>query len=253
MGMFLSYGTHQHAIGECSISIDRTVIENEAKAPIAVLETWNIQGMLTSLLGPTDLDQQISALMAAYEVHAQDLILFLPDGVTPSSSQLLSANTLGGTRVTKAPSFPTGEHAERVTFAHYTCQVQGELPLDTANMLVDFHETLKFRGGLPAIGFLEPAVGLPEQQLWKQYTTYKVTQEGHATGYLWQPAIGIDVGLPIWPAALLPDKSEYDYDSPDAQGISANRAYKNYKVSWHYEFESITPLVGNPTRWPATL
>ncbi|HWB08398.1 MAG TPA: hypothetical protein VG826_04210 [Pirellulales bacterium] len=220
--------------------------------PIAVLETWSITGMLTSQVGLTDINAQIAALMAAYAIHGQDLILYLPDG-TPSASQLLSANSLGGTRVVQAPSFPGGKPAERVGFASYTAKVAAEIPVIEGHTLVDYHESLKFRGGVPVIGWLEPVVGLPVQQLWKQLSTFKVTQEGHATGYDWQPLIGFDVGIPIWPAALLPDKTELDTEAPDRQGIAEFAAYKNFKVSWHYEFESLTPLIGNPNPWPANL
>jgi hypothetical protein len=245
--MFLAYGAYQHKIGECNVSIDRTVVENEAKVPLAVLETWTIQGMLTSQAGVDDINAQIAALMDAYSLDDQDLILYLPDG-TPSASQLLSVNTLGGTRVPQQPSFPGGKPAERVSFCTYTVKVVGELPVGLPG-LVNYHESLKFRGGVPVIGWLEPAVGLPVQQLWKQLSTNKVTQEGSATGYLGVPLIGVEIGVPIWPAAMLPDKTEIDVEAPDRQGD----AYKNYKVTWHYEFESITPLIGTPTPWPFNL
>src|SRR5215469_7427108 len=114
MSMFLAYGSHNHSPGECNISIERHTIENEAKVPIAVLETWTITGLLTSQIGPSDIDQQIAALTAAYSLEDQDLVLYLPDGVTPSATKLLSASTLGGTRVTQRPSFPGGRPAERV-------------------------------------------------------------------------------------------------------------------------------------------
>jgi hypothetical protein len=246
--MFLAYGAHQHQPGECNISIDRTTIENEAKVPIAWLETWTIQGLLTSQIGPTDIDAQISALIAAYSLEGQDLVLYLPDGATPSATKLLSAGTLGGTRVTQLPSFPGGRPAERIGFCSYTIKVEAEVPVGI-NPLVNYHESLKFRGGTPVIGYLEPAVGIPVPQTWKQTSTFKVVQEGEATGYLGYPVIGQTVGVPIWIAALLPQQTELNYESPD-RSVSA---YKNFKATWHYEFESITPLLGTPNPWPLTL
>lgn len=247
--MFLSYGTYKHQIGGCNVSIDRQSIKNAAKLPIAVLETWTVQGMLTSLSGPTDIDQQITALMAAYAQDGQDLVLFMPDGTTPSASTLKSADCVGGTRVMQQPSFPTGQNAERVTYVHFSVKVEGEKPIDPQGfVLTDYHESLKFRGGVPLVGYLEPAVGLPQPQLFKQFTSYKATQEGNATGYGFQPTIGVDVGIPIWPANIV-GEPEFDYDAPERQG----GAYKDYKVTWHYEYQSQTPLIGVPTPWPINL
>lgn len=253
MSMFLQYGAHKHAPGECNISIDRNAIENDAKVPVAIMETWTIQGLLTSQVGSGDIDTQIAALSAAYSQEGQDLVLYLPDGATPSSTVLMNASTLGGTRVTQRPSFPGGRPAERIGFCSYTIKVEAELPIVSGKTLMNYHESLKFRGGVPVIGWLEPAVGLPVQQTWKQFSTFKATQEGNATGYDFLPAIGFDLGIPIWPAAMLPDKAELNYESPDRQGDVNNLAYKNYKCSWHYEFESLTPLLGIPTPWPANL
>jgi hypothetical protein len=249
MSMFLAYGAHQHQPGECNISIDRTAIENAAKVPIAWLETWTIQGLLTSQIGYADIDAQIAGLIAAYSLERQDLVLYLPDGLTPSSTVLRSANTLGGTRVTQRPSFPGGRPAERIGFCGYTIKVEAEVPVITSNTLVEYHESIKMRGGTPVVGYLEPAVGIPVPQTWKQTSTYKVTQEGNATGYNWAPVIGQDVGIPIWPAAILPQQTEINYEAPDRQVT----AYKNYKATWHYEFESVTALIGTPTPWPLTL
>ena len=246
--MFLSYGTYKHPPGECAVSIDRATIENAAHVPIEIHEVWTINGMLTSLIGPYDIDQQISALKAAYSQNDQDLILYLPDGVTPSSTAMISANSLGGVRVTQQPSFPRGENAERVTFYHYTIRVEAGFPIGLQNILVDYHESLKFRGGLPLVGYLEPAVGLAEPQTWKQTTTYKASQEGSATGYLFTPQVGLDVGIPIWPANIV-GVPEFDQEAAEREGS----AYKNIKVTWHYDFESITPLVGSPTPWPLSL
>jgi hypothetical protein len=247
--MFFAYGNYHHQVGGCNISIDRPPIKNAAKVSVAVLEVWSIQGMLTSQAqnGPVDIDSQIAALMAAYSVDGQDLILYMPDGVTPSSSQLISAKTLGGTRVSQQPSFPTSANAERVAFATFALKVEAEIPVDaTKPILVDYHESLKFKGGIPLVGYLEPAVGIAEPQIWKQSPTFKATQEGHATGYNWQPVVGLDVGVPIWPGSLV-GQPDFGAESPDRIGT----AYKDYAVSWRYDFESIAPLTGAPTPWPA--
>ncbi|HEV3341468.1 MAG TPA: hypothetical protein VG125_13955 [Pirellulales bacterium] len=249
MAMFLAYGSHAHQAGECDVSIDRVVFKSTGQVPLSVLETWTIKGLLTSQIGPTDIDAQIAALKAAYAIDGQDLVLYMPDGVTPTSTVLRSSSCLGGTRVEMAPSFPGGRPAERVGFVGYTIKVVGEIPVTTGNVLTDYHESIKARGGTPVIGYLEPAVGIPVPQLFKQTSTFKVVQDGHATGYNFAPQIGVDVGIPIWPAFILPQQTELNAESPDRQIT----AYKNYKVSWHFEFESVTPLLGNPTPWPLTM
>lgn len=175
--MYLSYGPYKHPPGECAVSIDRTTIENAAHIPIEVQETWTISGMLSSLIGPYDLDQQIAALMAAYAENDQDLVLYLPNGAA-SSTAMYSADTLGGVRVIQQPSFPRGENSERVTFYHYAIKLVAAFPVKLDAILVDYRESIKFRGGTPVIGWIEPAVGQPVQQMFKQQTTFKATQEG---------------------------------------------------------------------------
>lgn len=249
--MYLAYGNHKHAVGECRISIDRATLENAAHVPIAVHEAWSIEGMLVSQAAnpATDMDAQISSLMAAYSSNGGDLILYMPDGVTPSSSALISSKTLGGTRVTQQPSFVPQGGAERICFTHFSLKVEAELPVVSNLILTEYHESLKLTGGVPAIGWLEPAVGPPVQQIWKQFTTFKAIQDGSAVGYQTQPLLGVAVGVPLFPIATKPQMTSLDAESPERIG----GAYKNFKVTWHYEFESDTPLVGQPTPWPLAL
>jgi hypothetical protein len=244
--MYLAYGSYRHQANACAVAIERDTIENKAENALGIHETWTITGTLTSSIGPSDIDAQIAALMDAYSDDGKDLVLYLPDGVTASSTSIYSATTLGGTRVSQQPSFAPTAGNERVNVAHFSIIVEAERPTNSGPILVDYQETITGKGGVPVIGWLEPAVGVPVQQTWKQTSTFKITQAGSATGYTSQPVIGVDVGLPLFLAAMNPQATEFEYEAPERIGDD----YKNYKVTWHYEFEWPTPLIGGPNAWP---
>jgi hypothetical protein len=40
------------------------------------------------------------------------------------------------------------------------------------------------------------------------------------------------------------------YELPKRMGESSSATFTEYRVTWSYQFESATPLVGLPTSWP---
>lgn len=228
--------------GSCNVSIRYEPIYNVGKVRIGIKNVWHVSGWLMSQIGPADLDSQINLMMAAFSVNGLDLVLFMPDGQTPSQQALYNVNTLGGTRVTLAPTFPTGKGAEYVTYRSFEFEVEAEVP-DVGSLLslASFQETLDFYGGGPIIGWLEPAVGSPQQQTFKEQTVFGCNQDGKIVGYQSYPV----PPAPIWPGYLL-KAPRFKPETPERIGD----AYKNYPVSYHYEFASDAPLIGIPNLWP---
>lgn len=239
--MLLKWGTYNHSTNSVKITIDRLPVVNEGEVPIATLERWTIKGLLYSQDGgPSDINTQIQDLIDAYSEDGKDLVLTMPDGTTPTATCLLNAKTLGGTRVTKFPSFPTTEGVERVNQASYELMVEGEVPISPDFVLISFKERLRFDGGGAVIKWLKPAVGLPVPQITQQFDTYRVIQSGEAAGYLDYPTIPDPIWLPY-----LTKLPEIEEESPDKLGSGQRR----FLVSWKYEFEADIPLLGIPNSW----
>jgi hypothetical protein len=208
-----------------------------------VRERWDIQGRLQAADQAT-LSAAITALETAYSVPGQDVGFYFDDGA-PTTHLIRSADTIGGVRVVVPPGYPQGKGAEYSTFRGYAIALEAELADDRAGLL-NWHETLGFKGGGPQFGFLEPINGLPQKQLLKQFTTFRATQSGEAVGYLGYPS----PAAPIWPEAEHINQREIRYELPRRSGPPASASYTQFKVTWSYTFEDAGPLVGSPTPWP---
>lgn len=242
--MFLAYGDYRHPLGQPAIVISRRTLFSAANTPLAVVERWEINGLLQAG-SAAEMSEQIDALEAAYSSGGHDLLLYLPDGSTASSHRLLNAQTLGGVRVVRPPSYPQGRGAEYATIRTFSVALEAELPLlplDTA--LVSYRETLEFRGGGPRFGHLEPLIGLPIKQVLRRHTIFRATQRGEAVGWVAYPT----PPSPLWPAALV-ESGTLHAASPRRRGSGEALAYTDFPITWSYQFESALPLYGTPNVW----
>lgn len=241
--MYLKYGNYQHAVGEVSVVISKQGLFTETGIARGVRERWDIAGQLHAA-DPAALTTAINAMAAAYAVQGQDVGFYF-EGGQPSSHFIDSSATNGGVRVVVPPSFPQGRGAEYSTFRNFSLAVEAEwLAADQA--VLEWRETLSYSGGGQQFAFLQPISGAPVKQVLRQATTYRATQSGQATGFQSYPAIPD----PIWPTAEHLDQRQVTYSLPDRQGPAGSATYTNYKVSWNYQFESASPLIGIPTTWP---
>jgi hypothetical protein len=241
--MYLKYGNYQHASGEAAVAISKTAVFTEAGIARGIRERWTINGRLHAA-DQASLSAALDALQAAYRLQAQDVGFYFDSG-QPSNHVIRSAQTNGGVRVVGPPSFPEGQGAEYSTFRSYIITLEAEWLQFDAGLLA-WNETLDFTGGGPQFVFLEPITGLPQKQLLKQCTTFKVTQSGEATGYLGYPT----AAPPLWPDAEHIDKRRLDYELPKRKGPPGSPTYTEYRITWNYSFEDAGPLVGTPTPWP---
>jgi len=241
--MYLRYGNYQHAVGEASVTISRHGLFSEAGLPRGVRERWDVQGRLQAN-DQGALTAAIQALVAAYSVQGQDVGFYF-DGGQPSGHHITSAATNSGVRVVMPPCFPDGKGAEYSTYRTYVLALEADW-LDPGATLLMWTETLSFQGGGPQVAFLEPINGLPQKQLLKQATTFRVSQNGQAVGYLAYPV----PAAPIWPAAEHVDRRSVRVDPPKRSGPPGYPTFTEYRVTWSYSFEDSGPLVGLPTAWP---
>ena len=243
--MFLKYGTFTHPLGEAAVTITRRPVETDARTRYAVLERWDIQGMISNPSGsPAAMTVLLSALESAYSVDGRDIALFLPDNSTPSQHGISSSTTIGGTYIVAPVAYPQGGGVEYVTVRHFTVSIEALRPTATPTGLLSFSESITQTGGGPRFGHLEPLAGPPVKQLLKQRTIYRATQSGQALGLYSYP----HVPAAIWPAHLL-ELPDISFGSPRRTGYGGAVNFTEFPVQWDYKFESAQPLLGAPHLW----
>lgn len=245
--MYLRYGSYTHAIQEARVSITREPLKNDAGDYYGYTERWDIAGRLTAA-DQSSVSTAIAALEAAYLTGGYDLTLLLPDGVTASAHQLLTANCRGGTKIAKPVSYDNPLPADYSTFRNYSLAIEGEVALSQSqNAIVSWRETLAFTGtGGPRFVVIETRNGPPQMQLVSQRTPCRVVQSGQAVGYRQYP---FPPG-PIWPGFEQAEQRAISLDAPTTTGSGANRQLQDYPISWSYSFLAPSGLNGLPHAQP---
>jgi hypothetical protein len=238
--MYIKYGSHAHASGECQVAISRQGLRSEHGVLYAIRETWTITGMLLGSV--SELTTAIAALEAAYAADGYDLALYA-DGGTATAHALTAANTIGGTRVVQRPHYPIGAGAEYATYRTYNLVVEGDVSVSAG--LLTFNEQITFAGGGMDWGFLPVLNGPPQKQIFREQTTYKAQQVGHATHASQYPS----PADPIWPAAEHLPLRQIAYHGPMRVGLTGSQNFVGYGVQWSYAFEDVAALVGAPHLW----
>lgn len=229
--MILKYGSYAHPSGEVSIVVEKSAVESDTGIRTAFIEAWTITGWLHAD-SVAELTAAIAAMESAYSVNGYDLGLYEDDGTTLTAHAMDSSEARGGVRILSI-RYPEGEGAEYTTFRKFEIRAEAEFAVGVAG-LVSYEEAITLTGGGPRFVFLETLAGPPQKQLVKQATTYKATQTGSAMG---------DSAYPIPPAPLWPAAEHVDRRSISRQHPKIVRGgFKDYTVTWSYEFESASPL-----------
>ena len=212
--MYLQYGSYAHASGECSVVITREPIRPQETRRRGIMHRWEVSGMLVAA-DATAMTPLIQALEAAYAADKLDIGLYLPDG-TATAHQLLSSQTVDGTRVTRQPSYQDGGGAQYSTHRTYSLTVEGEIPEAGAGLL-GWSESINYRGtGGPNWGYLDTLNSLPQQQTFQQFTTVTITQSGEAVSY---GGYHVPPG-PIWPANEHGPSRNINYARPSIGSVT---------------------------------
>lgn len=240
--MYIKVGTdYTFPIGSTDLQITRNVLETEAEQPHAVVIKWAFRILLIGT-GATDVDAKVALLNSAFGSNGKDFRLTMPNGTTNSQHVLLNSGSIGGTRIRKLPSVDTFGGAGGITNIQMTAEVEAEYPLAGSDSLYrSFEETLTFEGGGQQVGFLLPLYGSPIKQTLRQRDSYRVTQQGSAVGLYSRPPIP----PPLFAAHQLRAPTKM-LKSPRLRVSS----FVDWAVSWNYQFESATPIQGDPNQWP---
>ena len=241
--LVLKYGSFAHPVGETAVAITSRAHFNSRGLRDANSQRWEISGVLHAAT-PAGLSAAIDALAAAYALSGQNLGLFLADGVTPTSHALLSADTLGGTRVVEGPEFLDTRGAEYTLYRTYRVVVEGLVPATDAELdLVLREEAITLVGGGPRFVYLQTIAGPPRRQQVAEQTPYRAQQTGRAIGRAAYPA----ANAPLWPADEHIDRRQIVRRTPRVVATTETTTYTDYEIAWQYEFESDAALLGGPT------
>jgi hypothetical protein len=245
MSIVVRYGNYTHAAGEVEYQIQKQAILNDLGEPVGEKVTVGMDGLLMGT-STSDMDSKVQSLRAAYLKDNQNWRVIA--GSTVLDVSVDAEDTLNGIHVTQPPSFPSNKNAAYVTTLPYRIQLQWEQAVtDQLYALKSFTESLSFSGGGPRYGHIETAVELPEKQLLRRNTIYRVVQQGQAVGMYRQPLLP----LPLFPGALVsaPDTT---LGSGRALGPLDRLRTSEIPITWKYTFESATPLAGRPNVWGVT-
>lgn len=257
--MILKYGNYAHADGEINFTCQRRALFTSAGIPYAEVETWYLRGILLPDSGITDLTAlqanlttKINALKSAYSVHGKDAILYLSDGVTPSSHALRNSLAVApgvwagtrtvfapGVRVIQPPYFEDGAGAEYCTYRTYTIVLEAEFQgfnqfgltnspnagaITKGQTFTEFQQSIVQEGTGSERVWTRPLRGEPRLVTVRERTPIRIVQEGYAKGYLAEPQA--------------PDPMDLGELVSRTTGTSRDGDGRSSTVSWRYEFGS---------------
>lgn len=239
--MHLAYGSYVFDENSCDIRMQRRPVVNGGGQTIEMMAAMDVEGWLGSDGdGEAEIAQKASALITAMSIPYQDLVLYTTAGAATDTA-LLNAGSISGVLIKGGVDFPNGRGAEYVNFRRFRFRAEASYPFNgTGNALRFFSERISFSGGGPIYRHRMALNGRPQKQLVYKHSIYRAVQEGEAIGYLARPT----PPSPLWPDAQM-EAVDMTLDSPERRG----NGYSDFRVTWRYNFESASPLVGQPNIW----
>ncbi len=239
--MRLRYGSYLFPVNGVEVATSQTTLRSDATIPYGQRRRMEVHGYLEGS-GQEDLSSKADQLKLALRKPYQNLEL-LTDGNKVTDTNLKAAFSLTGVVVTEGPNFPSSRGAEYSLQREFTFVAEADYFLPgLGNFLMAFKETLTFRGGKPVYVMKRALDGPPQRQkVWAQ-TEYYVSQAGEAVSFQFPYP---DPAPPLFPQALK-EAGTITRTGPDRTGPDF---YQNYRTSWQYEFESVTPLSAQPNVW----
>ncbi len=240
MSLFtLKYGAYSFEPGSVQARMTVQAVRNQGGQVISTVQGIQVTGYINGT-SAADLTQKSNALYTAIIAPGLDLAMYDTNGAL-TSLKLISHLSITGTRLSQPLQFSGSAGNEYVNTRYFSFGMDAEYPFaSAATFLMSFHETLNFEGGGPLIVLRPNLDVLPQKQVVQKYTVYRASQQGQAVGYRQYPP----VSAPIFPGALIKAPA-ISMGSPDKKGLG----YQGYSISWRYEYESATPLVGVPNIW----
>jgi hypothetical protein len=242
-GMYLTWGGYSHDGSEVYYTRTRRPKYSRVGRREGYREVWSIRGDLRDT-DTSALKVKISNLEAAYKDHGRDLIFRYEDG-TATQDQLISSQTLNGTRVVDFSWLSGvtmgqghfGSQTQHVYTRAFQIVIQGEI-LDPEINVVFFSHSVRYgTGGFDYVD-MESIAGPPIRQVTKLQTAFPAVQVGMAIGLLSHPA----PAAPMFGQAK-PKASSVEYDYPLVLGANFSTYFC---TKWKYIFTGVNALSGLP-------
>ncbi len=233
----MRYGQTTFAANSTELTTSNAISLDEAGRPYEIVKRVACNGYLDSTGTQTSLTLLSAALDVQFAIPYQDLIVFQDDGGI-SNIALYNSNSISGVRIT-GYSFPEGKGVNWRKF-HFEAEAAYPYQLSQGSTL-SFSETVNIGGVSPLYVVLPCINALPQRQLVYPAMPCVASQRGHATGYKYYPV----PPAPLWPYALK-CPPVIDNETPRRRGPSN---HSHYKITWSYQFEWPTLLVGLPNIW----
>ncbi|QDV21428.1 hypothetical protein Pan153_61160 [Gimesia panareensis] len=228
--MILIYGDYQHPDNEANVIISRQGLEAEDGFIYGYTETWNITGVMHAETDK-ELVTKMAQLVEGYEAQGKDLTWKKGSTIM---HQLVSLNTLAGTRVTVPPHFPRNGNGELTTFRSYAMTVEADINFTQINLeepqVLKYEESLNYTGTGGAKFFLLPTIkGAFQKQQLTESSPVQMVQSG------------MKVGLGAYPAANAPLFPYYEHVDRRQVNYAATRRRNGLDIEfpthWSYTFE----------------
>ena len=233
--MQLVVGSYSHPANQVDLAISKATKFNERNEAYARVETWTISGFFiakgsTDALKQTDIKTRSDALVNHYNsaAIASARARFLLDDGTTEGHVLSGADSVSGLRVITPPSFPGGKGAEFATKRFYSLALQAEFVLTPGTQVVQFSESVSFKGGGAHIVGINLLDGPPAFQQTHNQTFTTVTQSGQVVGQ----STWLAPQPPLDPDNEVPSARVVQYDSPKYE----NGQFVKFRTAWSYTF-----------------
>lgn len=241
--MIFAFGSYKHQDNEATISTHQDQVPNGEGAYSLKRLVFQIRGALISD-NQADLTAALLALETAYTQQNVDFVVYQNDGSTPSVHYIQAANCIS-VRARVLPSYPESA-GEYVYFRKYEIQIEAMMPVNPAEPLISFTETVQLFGGGAEYYIQEAVQGPPTVIQLKEQTHYAAIQVGSAIGVSGLPALAV----PLFPQGMLdPKRQMISPVSPIRETFNGALAYSRFTISWSFFFQSPSPINILPRAW----
>ena len=229
------YGSYAHNAGEVFWT---DAVQTQIVQGVAVTRTITVS-LDIKVFGDTAalIAASMGSMQNAYWQPGRDLTLSDDNGTVLRS--LRSAGSLSGVQCVEGPSLVGTTPGEFTTYATLRATFQATFQAQAGQALVyDWTQSLSIEGGGPLYVWQPAISGPPLKVMVQDQTTYRATQTGSAKGLLSYPP----VPPPVFGVGALMGNPQITRASPLRNG----QGFTEWPVTWSYQFESASPLIGLP-------
>lgn len=240
--MIFKYGSYSHDQNEVLVRVSVDAIMDKfmrrmgEQIEFTIIGVKKVSDGATPALTQAALTTALQGLTDAYNVDYQDFGLYLDDGTTATRHIVTNAETFGGVKVVKPPTFmnpPWGGRTEYLNSRMYYVVLRAEIRVGEGLYAWDQKITIKGTGG-SKWRYSPREVGSPEAQTLQTATSFWYIQEGSAVGR--KEYVAPDD--PLFSGIEHEEERIITYESP--KDIRVDSDPEMFVTSWRYMMEATT-------------